>query len=266
MRNLPQGIKTLLLINGGMFVLTFLLQATSGINLEHILGMYYFQSPNYHHYQIITHMFMHGGFWHLFFNMYSLFLLGTMIERVWGTKRFIFYYIFTGLGAAALHTGVNWWQIHGLTVDAQAFFDSPTSETLAIFSEHHPDLFNRAALSDFLAEWCEHPEISDFKTSSVNQVSEIITAKINNSCMLGASGAVFGVLLAFGMMFPDLKLYIMFLPFGIKAKYFVMIYGALELIFGIFGTLDGIAHFAHLGGLLFGFLIIKYWQHSQKNY
>ncbi len=264
MINFTQGVKIILLINLSMFALAWILQNFFAIDLSHILGMFYFKSSNYHHYQIITHMFMHGSILHLLFNMYSLYLFGSMVEQVWGTKRFVFYYIFTGIGAAALHAGVNWWQMHTLIDDAQLFINNPTSDTLALFSENHTALFNKQALSDFLAEWSEHPEITQYSDLAIEQVQDMIDHAINNTCMLGASGAVFGLLLAFGMMYPDIKLYIMFLPIGIKAKYLVLIYGLSELAFGIFATNDGIAHFAHLGGLLFGFIIIKIWQKQNE--
>jgi membrane associated rhomboid family serine protease len=204
--NIPQAVKVLLIINVAMLLLTWLLEYANIANLKASLGLYYFESEFFRPYQIITHMFMHGNFPHLFFNMYALWLFGSIIEKVWGPKKFLIYYFITGLGAAALHTAVNYFQFHSIGA-------SLATQNGILYSS-----------------------------------------------TVGASGAIFGLLLAFGMLFPNAPLQIMFVPIPIKAKYFVIAYGVLELGLGINNAQwDNIAHFAHLGGMIFGFIMIKLW-------
>jgi len=206
---LPPVVKNLLIINGIFFVATLVLGNTFGINLSRIFGLHYFASDLFKPWQIITYMFMHSttDFGHIFFNMFALWMFGSAIENVWGGKRFLLYYLITGIGAAVLHYLIVTYQIHYVwnLTDFQYYF-------------------------------------------AINQFN-----------IVGASGAVFGILLAFGMMFPNSMIYIYFL-FPMKAKWFVIIYGALELIYGVAGSNDGIAHFAHLGGMLFGLILILLWK------
>ena len=169
--------------------------------------------------QLITHMFMHGGFAHIFFNMYALWLFGTILERVWGPQRFLSFYLITGLGAVALHVFVQAMIIH-----------------------------------HFAGTYFPTPEIAE-------QSQNIRTIYFSNT--VGASGAIFGVLVGFGMLFPNTELYIYFIPIPIKAKYLVIGYVALELFMGVANRQgDNVAHFAHLGGALFGFLLVKYWNRN----
>jgi membrane associated rhomboid family serine protease len=165
-------------------------------------AVYYPVSPFFKVYQVITYMFMHGNVAHIFFNMYALFMFGTAIESVWGSKRFLIYYFFTGFGALALQ-----WLVQMIEMN---YFGAPSASM--------------------------------------------------NVPMLGASGAVFGILAAYGMQFPDNVLRLLFPPVTLKAKYFVLIYAALELGLGLSPFQTGVAHFAHIGGALFGFLLITYWR------
>ena len=216
--NIPPATKGLLIINIALFGITLLLEQT-GIFLTGKLAVFYFESPFFQPYQIITHMFMHGGIAHLFFNMYALWLFGMIIERRWGSKRFLIYYFVTGVGALFLHQLVMYFDIQSMAVD---------------ISETGEKLFNNVDL----------PRIGDlYKTPTV-----------------GASGAIFGILLAFGMLYPNVELQLMFIPIPIKAKYFVIGYAVLELFLGV-GNFewDNIAHYAHLGGMIFGFIFIKIW-------
>lgn len=179
------------------------------IDLVNILGLHYFQSPLFNLYQFVSYMFMHASFDHLFFNMFAVFMFGRVIEQYWGSKRFLIFYLVSGIGAALVQEAVWAWSI--MPVAKFAVLNNP-----AVFDG-------------------------------------IIT--------IGASGSVFGILLAFGMMFPNAPLYLMFIPIPIKAKYFVIGYGLIELFLGVANTSgDNVAHFAHLGGMLFGFLLILYWR------
>jgi len=230
-RELPEIIKNLLIINGLLFLATISLESY-GIDLTQLLGLHQFQSEDFMPHQLITHFFMHGNFTHLLFNMFALWMFGKILENVWGAKRFLIYYMITALGAAALHLAVSQYQIYELSNEF------PNLIELAKKGLYNPSNENSLRLT------------------------QLVTTPT-----VGASGAVFGILLAFGMLFPNTLLYIYF-AIPIKAKYFVMIYGALELYLGLSNNpADNVAHFAHLGGMLFGFLLLKYWQknHTQFN-
>ncbi|MCM1042237.1 MAG: rhomboid family intramembrane serine protease [Bacteroides sp.] len=204
---LPPVVKNLLILNV-LFYLADISLATRGIDLSRWLGLHYFTAQNFYPFQFLTYMFMHGNFSHLFFNMFALWMFGYALENYWGSKRFLLYYLVTGIGAGLIQSGVQAWELV--------------------------------------------PLMQKYDPFSVQQY-------VDNIVTVGASGAVFGILLAFGMCFPNVPIYLyFFIP--IRAKWFVIIYGAIELFAGIGGTADGVAHFAHLGGMIFGFLLILYWK------
>ena len=226
---LPPVVKNLLIINGIMYLATVVFE-TRGINLAEIFGLHFFLAQDFKIWQPITYMFMHGSFGHLFFNMFALWIFGAAIENTWGQKRFLIYYFVCGIGAGLIQMLVIGLQINSLSQNL-----SP--EVVQMVHENGKMILNEGR----------------------NYVG--VVGKLNlalNTVTVGASGSVFGLLLAFGMMYPNALLYVYFL-LPIKAKWFVMIYGALELLFGVTGTQDGVAHFAHLGGMLFGFFLILYW-------
>nr|WP_319997963.1 rhomboid family intramembrane serine protease [uncultured Draconibacterium sp.] len=229
--NMPPVVKNLILANVVIFLITMVLQQT-GANLNHILGLYFPASPNFRLYQLFTHMFMHGSIGHIFFNMFALYMFGRVLEGVWGPKRFLTFFLVTGLGAAALHLGV-------LTLEYRHALAGVGVDQLNYFKE-------LAAQGKYIPG---------------NKISEILTTPT-----VGASGAVFGILLGFGMLFPNTELMLLFPPIPIKAKYFVMGYGALELFFGVSGIQGSVAHFAHLGGMLFGYFMIKYWNRNSNRF
>lgn len=231
----PPVTKNLIIINVVMLVLAMLFQRMN-VNLNGVLGMFYFQSPLFKPWQIVTHMFMHGGLGHIFFNMYALWIFGKTLESVWGSKRFLIYYLATGLGAAFFHQLVNYIQF--------------APEIAALKSVYSVDRINYALLNEILQPGNQFYEIG----------RELMRPTV------GASGAVYGVLLAFGMLFPNTPLYIMFIPIPIKAKWLVIGFGALELILGITNSGGSIAHFAHLGGMIFGFFLIRYWNKFTKDF
>jgi len=239
-QNMPPVVKNLLLLNIAIFVIATLLQITIGTDLNSILGLYYIKSEAFRPFQLITHMFMHGGFMHILFNMYALWMFGQILERVWGPKRFFIFYMFTGLGAAVLHSAVIYYQVYDV------------SKTMS------PEAIN-TVFEKGLTAIQQGKNFVDASMAQLNYLIHIPT--------VGASGAVFGLLLGFGMLFPNTELYLMFIPIPIKAKYFVMGYGAIELFGGIANRPDdNIAHFAHLGGMLFGFIMIKIWNKDKKNF
>lgn len=237
-RELPEIIKNLLIINGLLFLATISLESY-GIDLTQLLGLHQFQSEDFMPHQLITHFFMHGNFTHLFFNMFALWMFGKILENVWGAKRFLIYYTITALGAAALHLGVSQYEI------------------MSLQSQINPSDLN--ILLDNGRSVLEGNQ--NYSNALMGKLNLLI-----NTPTVGASGAVFGILLAFGMLFPNTLLYIYF-AIPIKAKYFVMIFGALELYLGLSNNpADNVAHFAHLGGMLFGFILLKYWQKDRNTF
>lgn len=204
----PPVIKNLLIINSIMLIISMF----AGDFMFEKFSLFHINSPYFRPYQFVSHMFMHGDFIHLFFNMYSLIIFGVVLEQVWGSQKFLFYYLSTGLGAAVLHSLVMY--ISGISMLESG---------------------NTIAYQNLMA------------TPTV-----------------GASGAVYGVLLAYGMLFPNNILQLLFPPVALKAKWFVLIFGGIEFVLGVSNSGGNIAHFAHLGGMLFGFIIIKYWKSKNK--
>ncbi len=236
---IPPVVKNLLIINILMLFISFVFSSNFGMDLNRDLGLFFFESPHFEPYQIVTHMFMHGGLAHLFFNMFALWMFGRVLETVWGGKRFFIYFFTTGIGAAFLHTLVNY-------IEVQSAMANLSPEQIATVKDEGTQLLmsGRNYVDDSMA--------------NLNLAYNIPT--------VGASGAVFGVLLAFGMLFPNTQLLLLFPPIPIKAKYFVIAYGVIELYLGLTQPGSNIAHFAHLGGMLFGFILIKYWNRSRRNF
>lgn len=221
MRNIPTITKNLLIINIAAFVATMLYgkDAYGEYLLNDTLGLHFFLAPDFHIYQLFTYMFMHGGFEHILFNMFALWMFGCVVENVWGPKKFLFYYISCGVGAGLF-------------------------QELAQFVQ-----FYVVASSG----------IPGFSLSDIWAVAAANGASLNSWTTVGASGAIYAILLAFGMIFPEERIFIFPLPIPIKAKWFVMGYAAIELFSAIATTGDGVAHIAHLGGMVFGFFMIRYW-------
>jgi membrane associated rhomboid family serine protease len=233
---LPPVIKNLLIINGLFFVGAISLVSTFGIDVNRILGLYMPGSPEFQPYQIITHMFLHSleNPSHIFFNMFALWMFGVSLENMWGSKRFLVYYLLTGLGAAACHTGVNLYEAYNLR-----------QQLLAAG-------IDQAQLNEIIRmDW-------NTALTRLPDVARDYFLKFNIPT-IGASGAVYGILMGFGMMFPNTYIYIYFL-LPVKAKYLVAVFGALELWSGLRPGVSNIAHFAHLGGMIFGFILIRYWR------
>jgi len=258
------AVKILIGINVVMFFLT-LFYARQNTDLAQILGLHLPQSIYWRPWQYVTHMFMHADFSHLFFNMFALFMFGRVLESVWGSKRFLVYYFVCGLGAGALNSGIGWFEIHRMTENFEAFRNTPEPGLLAEFVRDqlaHP----AAWIWEVIDGWTDHPSAPDYIQAGEKIYRDIIALKAN-ATMIGASGAIFGILLAFGMLFPNTELYLMFIPVPIKAKYFVLGYGILELFLGFRNSAsDNVAHFAHLGGMLFGFILLYYWRKNRKRF
>jgi len=247
-------VKNLLIINVLLFLATYVVGSQLPFDLTRKLALFYPGSDHFRPYQFVTYMFMHGGWAHIFFNMYALWMFGAAIENDWGGKRFFVYYFFTGIGAAFLHIFVNF-----LTLDAMisAFTNSPSPWIFKLFVKMHSNYFNQIVY-DFIHQWSMSPDNPLYAAEALKNMQNVYGHVINIPTV-GASGAVFGVLLAFGMMYPDTRLMLIIPPMPIKAKWLVIGYGVIALVLGVSQPGSSIAHFAHLGGMLFGFILIKYW-------
>jgi len=264
---LPPVVKNLLIINGILYLASLALQSR-GIDLSDMLGLHYFGAQKFSPFQFVTYMFMHGSPGHIIFNMFALWMFGYTLENIWGSKRFLLYYMITGIGAAIVHYLIMIPEIMPVVKAINVYIANPSYESLQAFVSDHTFKVNRYS-GDIYIQFEQFK--TDFAALSVNPQNKkaLIGAAnfltvyreyyLNLPNVIGASGAVFGILLAFGMMFPNVRLYIyMLIP--IKAKWFVIIYGLVELYLGFSQSHSNVAHFAHLGGMLFGFFLIKYWK------
>ncbi len=263
--NIPPVVKNLIIINVLFLLATWILQG-QGIDLVEFFGMHYPTSDKFMLHQVITHMFMHDptGIFHIFFNMFALWMFGRVLENVWGSKRFLIYYFVTGLGAVALHMFVAYLEVSSMQNTIEAFQNTPSPEILDKFVNKNLPAAS-AQVRDFINTWYDDPTNTAYASEGLNLMQRILKLRVDIPT-IGASGAVFGVLLAFGMLFPNTQLMLLFPPIPIKAKYFVIGYGAIELFLGLKSPGSNIAHFAHLGGMLFGFILIKYWNKNTKHF
>lgn len=264
-RMLPPVVKNILIINGLLFLATIALANTFRIDLADFLGLHYFGASKFYPFQVITYMFMHGGFTHLFFNMFAVWMFGNVLENVWGAKRFIIYYLVTGVGAAVVHYIIMYY--HDIAPVLNIVNEYLANPSLDKFIALQSKGFFTAS-ADILNNYNAFvPTYNKLIASDPAQALQATTEFmqqykmdfLNAPNVIGASGAVFGILLAFGMMFPNSLIYIYF-AIPIKAKYFVMLYGAIELYAGITNSQSNVAHWAHLGGMVFGFFLILYWK------
>ena len=264
-RVLPTVVKNLLIINGLFFLASWVSDDTFGFDLIKNLGLYYVGSDYFKPFQFISHLFMHGSFWHLFSNMFALWMFGSALENVWGPKRFLIFYLVTGLGAAVLHSVTTAYEVLDFQAAVQLYTSSPSADSFMMFIKEYGPSFRKPVYIDFINKWMAAPTGSGFVSESIREAENLLEMS-KNIPTVGASGAVFGVLLGFGMLFPNQVIYLNFL-FPVKAKYFVMFYGLFELYSGIQSSEgDNIAHFAHLGGMIFGYFLIKYWRNQRNTF
>ncbi len=244
MGRITDAIKHLLIINVLFFVATNLY----GEQMYQWFSLYFPLNENFRWWQLVSHMFMHGGFTHILFNMYALWAFGSPLERMWGRNKFLFFYFSAGLGAALIHTGVNYYYFNE---GIDALISAGLQETQILEALAHPNGIDVERLKQIAPAGIVENFASAFYTPAV-----------------GASGAIYGILVAFGMSYPNMELFLIFLPIPIKAKYFIPVLIALDLFSGVTGYSifgSGIAHFAHVGGALFGFLMMWYWKKQQFN-
>lgn len=248
---LPRVTLNLLLINLIFWFATFVFQRVFGVDLTSILGMHYILSDQFHLFQLVTYMFMHGSFTHLFFNMFGLVMFGAAIERMWGVRRFLIFYFVTGVGAALVQQ--LFWFIDYYSV-SQAFS--------AALSSNSPDPL--LAVEGTLRRYFRFDNLQLLTSIDVLSMRSVL---YNLPTTVGASGALFGIMLAFGWLFPDAKMFLMFIPIPIPARIFVGLYAVSELFFGVVNfSGDNIAHFAHLGGMIFGLVLILIWRRRDRRF
>ena len=235
---IPPVTKNLIIINFIIWLAMMIVPSRTGFDITKLWALHYFEASDFNPVQLLTYMFMHStrDFAHILFNMFTLFMFGITLERVIGSQRFLFYYLSCGIGAALIQELV-WsftWQ------------DAAVKTLANLYHVDFPEM--RDVIQQVLSG------------KPIGNVRENLMAFQNMYVTVGASGAIYGVLLAFGMLFPNRPLYLMFVPVPIKAKWMVIGYGAIELLIGLSQANDGVAHFAHLGGMIFGFIMIYYWK------
>ena len=219
-RQIPPITKNLLLINVLAYLAAVVMKG-SGIDFNEIFGLHFFMADNFHLYQLVTYMFMHGGVTHLFFNMFALWMFGCVIEQTWGSRRFLWYILACGVGA-------------GLFQEAAQFVQYAVEGLAA---------YNMVNVGGMIIPTSEY---------------------LNMWVTVGFSGAVYGILLGFGMTYPEERIFIFPLPVPIKGKWFVMLYAAIELFSALSTSSDGVAHIAHLGGMAVGYIIIRHWRQQYE--
>lgn len=265
-RVLPPVVKNILIINVILFIATISLSKSMRIDLNDILGLHYFGASKFQPYQVITYMFMHGGISHIFFNMFAVWMFGNALENIWGPKRFLLFYLVTGVGAAITHYVIMYFFTISPVLDhINLFLANPTlpgfnefinsGDFTLVSSEVQNRINELLPQYNYLLRSDPDKALQSAVDFMIFYRSEFLNAPV----VIGASGAVFGILLAFGMIFPNTLIYLYF-AIPIKAKWFVIIYGAIELYAGITNKGSDVAHFAHLGGMLFGFILIWIWR------
>lgn len=270
---LPPVIKNLLILNVIFYLATLVFAFRFNTDLTEILGLHYFFADDFKIWQLITYMFMHDpvNFGHIFFNMFALWMFGNILENYWGGKKFLIYYLICGIGASFIHYTVFYFEIRPVMNAVSNYLEEPTLIGFdSFFSQLLMENINPRTMSEELKVLIEqYNATSDFNVSeklglSIELMNQFRRDFLNQPVVIGASGSVFGILLAFGMMFPNTMVYIYFL-FPIKAKWLVIIYGIIEFYMGLRGG-DNVAHYAHLGGMIFGFILIKWWERNRIRY
>ncbi len=256
-------VKNILLINLGIFLIQSLLK----LPFSSIFGLRVVFADQFAPYQFLTYMWIHGGFGHILGNMFAVFIFGPLLEQLWGSKRFLIFYLVCGIGAGVLYGTADFFEKYSLKRDTDAYVANPGPEAFSIFIlEHKSPRYNLPRLADFADEYYDNPNDPYYKNQTRSLVQSIYD-DITNIPMVGASGAVFGILMAFGMLFPNMTLYLLFPPIPIKAKYLVFFYGAYEIYAEISRAPgDNVAHLAHLGGMLIAFVMLRLWRTNPNRF
>jgi len=269
-------VKNLLIINIGLFFVSFFF-LKRGISLNDVFGLYYVGDEAFKPFQFVTYMFFHqvtdgrGGIylWHIFGNMFALFIFGPLLEQFLGQKKFLILYMVTGIGAGLFYTAINYFEVSGLENDYEVYIQNPSPQGYIEFiGEHAKGLppAGKAQLYEFADEYDRNPSDSGAIRQSVAYVRQLYEI-FGTYSMVGASGAVFGILAAFALFFPNTELFLLFIPFPIKAKYLVSVY----ILYEVYAELqrapgDNVAHLAHIGGALIAFFLVKYWKGQRRDF
>lgn len=273
---LPPVVKNLLILNILIFLLTYVLESKIGFDLNEYLGLHFITASGFLPIQFVSYMFLHANLTHILFNMFALWTFGTVLENTWGAKRFIIFYAVCGIGAGVTQTAVVGWDIHNAKESADKFYADQSPDAFLVFVKDRDlvgeqggivtrflhyisDYKPRKDLIEFVNSWNSNKLELAYRNEAKDFVDSYIAAKVNTTTV-GASGAVYGLLLAFGMLFPNSMLYLYF-AIPIRAKYAVALFGLIELFSGAQnGGSDNVAHFAHLGGMIFGYFLIVAWK------
>jgi membrane associated rhomboid family serine protease len=255
MRRITPIVEKLLFLN----IATFCAQSLLQLDLIDILGLRCVLSDYFRPYQFFTHLFVHASFGHLFNNMFALATFGPILEQTLNSKKFVTFYLITGLGSAVLYAAIQYFEVGKLETLYHTYLAQPDPESFVAYLKHFPhNIYN--SLYSFISTFFEHPDDTAYIAKSKAIISQLYTLKADMPTV-GASGSVFGILMAFAMLFPNAELFLFLIPFPIKAKYVIALYGVYEIYAGIKDNpADNVAHFAHLGGLLFAYLFVRWWK------
>ena len=260
-RALTPIVKNILLVTVGMHVIaSFFLP-----ELKNLFALYYIESRFFLPFQFVTYMFMHADFWHVFSNMCGLFIFGPLLEQFLGPKKIVILWMVCGIGSGVLYSGYVAYNMGQLSNRIEAFTSDPDPEEFNRFISDNSHLFN-PGIYDFIDEYSRNPDNNDLEDRAKRYMLGVRDLQANIP-MVGASGALFGILIAFGMLFPNTQLFLLFPPMPVKAKYLVLFYG-LYTVYNIFvsNPTDNVAHFAHLSGLLIGAVLVTYWKKDRRNF
>lgn len=252
-------VKRLLILN----ITVFLVQSSLRIDLIDVLGLRCVLSTYFKPYQFFTHLVVHTSLGHLFSNMFALLIFGPTLEYTLNARKFTFLYIMTGLGAAALYASIQYFEVKNLAHLYHTYLIQPNPKNFVSYLKEFP-LNIYETLYSFIAAFREQPDNVAYITESKEIIGQLYSLKVDMPTA-GASGSIFGIFTAFAMLFPNVELFLFFIPLPIKAKYVIAIYGMYELYAGILANpADNVAHFAHLGGILFAYLFIRWWKKGRK--
>jgi membrane associated rhomboid family serine protease len=250
LNNIPQVTKNILILNVLFFVLKYFFQS-KGIDLDSLLGAHYINSPLFQPYQVVTHFFMHADFFHIFFNMWLFVMLGGFLERLWGPKRFFIFYIASALGAFALYNIIGFYQINELK----------SQLTTVVDMEYINHILRSSSTNTVINDLNEYVRTLPIEPSLFQQLENYISLSLTP--MIGASGAVFGVMAAFAILFPNTE-FMLYFAIPVKAKYLVGAYFVFELYQSFNAPGDNVAHLAHVGGAIVGAILILIWRKNDK--
>ncbi|MEQ9424166.1 MAG: rhomboid family intramembrane serine protease [Cyclobacteriaceae bacterium] len=262
MLRLTPTVKNLLIVNVVVFIIPQLF-GLKGIN--RLLGLYYFDSNYFYPFQFFTYMFLHGGFMHILFNMFGLIFLGPLLEQFWGSTRFLTFYLVTGIGAGFIYLAISFFQIGPMKTAKDDFMAAPNPDSFYTYIAEY-DHYNFGMSNRVYEQYFDNPNNASLEAQAKDIVNQIYQLRVNIP-MVGASGAIYGILMAFGLLFPNTELMLLFPPIPIKAKYLVLGLGAIAIYSGFQNdATDNTAHFAHLGGMIVSYIVLKIWQKDNKRF